>query len=392
MPTPSSISRRRLKLAILWSLVALNTVGILLAGLTTRGGGGENDAEWVPNGPGIVFGEHGLAYTDPFKTQTDPPHQPGPGFTMEVALRLDERVDRGFRFIAAIHSGDDDAQFLIAQWRQTIIVMNGDDYDHRRSLPRLSAAVSELDRDPVFLVVTSDSSGSALYVDGARVASRDNITFRLPTDHAPGRLVLGNSVYGGSSWRGRIFGVALHGSALDEATLREHFERWRANRGFIGSDYATAALSYSLSEHTGREASNRSAHENSLRFPQETSFLSPKLFAGDIDTFSMTPWMTWDVVINLCGFMPLGFLVLALATQATHLSRRTTLAVALAVGAVLSFGIEAAQGWMPSRSSSPLDLLLNVMGTGVGSGVFLVAASPRGRKRRHGTGRPSKRP
>ena len=392
MPTPSSISRRRLRLAILWSLVTLNAVGILLAGLNTRGVGRQNDAEWAPNGPGIVFGEHGLAYTDPFSTQTHQPHQAGLGFTMEVVLRLDERADRGFRFVAVIHSGDDRAQFLIAQWRQTIIVMNGDDYDHRQRLPRLSATISELDGDPFFLAVTSDSRGSALYIDGARVASHENVTFQLPTDHAPGRLVLGNSVYGDSSWHGRILGIALHGGAVDESTLHEHLELWRADRGFIGSDYATAALSYPLSERTGREASNRSAHENSLRFPPETSFLTPKLFTGDINTFSMTPMMTWDVVINLFGFMPLGCLVLALATRATRLSRRSALSVAIAVGLILSFGIETAQGWMPSRSSSPLDLLLNIMGTGLGSGVFLVAASPWGRERRPVARRPSKRP
>ena len=371
----SSISRRALRPAILWSLVVLNTAGILLVGLSARGFGFDNDVEWSSSGSGIEFGEHGLAYTDPFATRRDPARPAGPGFTLEVALRPDESAERGFQFIAVVHSGEDDSQFLIAQWRQTIIVMNGDDYDHRRRLPRLSTTISDLGADPFFLAVRSDARGSALYVDGRRVALREDVTFRLPTDDTPGRLVLGNSVYGDSSWSGRILGVALHVAALDEPTIQGHLELWRDNRGFTGSEYESAHLSYPLSELTGREALDQSSRGNDLHFPREQSFVTPKLFADDINPFAATRLMTFDVVINVVGFIPLGFLLFALVTRVTSVSRRSALATTIVTGFVLSLGIEAAQAWIPSRSSSVLDLLLNTMGTGLGSVAFLVGAA-----------------
>ena len=316
-----------------------------------------------------------MAYTDPFATRRDPARPAGPGFTLEVALRPDESAERGFQFIAVVHSGEDDSQFLIAQWRQTIIVMNGDDYDHRRRLPRLSTTISDLGADPFFLAVRSDARGSALYVDGRRVALREDVTFRLPTDDTPGRLVLGNSVYGDSSWSGRILGVALHGAALDEPTIQGHLELWRDNRGFTGSEYESAHLSYPLSELTGREALDQSSRGNDLHFPREQSFVTPKLFADDINPFAATRLMTFDVVINVVGFIPLGFLLFALVTRVTSVSRRSALATTIVTGFVLSLGIEAAQAWIPSRSSSVLDLLLNTMGTGLGSVAFLVGAA-----------------
>ena len=60
----------------------------------------------------------------------------------------------------------------------------------------------------------------------------------------------------------------------------------------------------------------------------------------------------------------------------TQPNRLSTLATALAIGFALSASIELAQAWIPSRSSSLLDLLLNVAGTGVGGAAFVAVAQP----------------
>ena len=52
------------------------------------------------------------------------------------------------------------------------------------------------------------------------------------------------------------------------------------------------------------------------------------------------------------------------------------LGAALAIGFALSGSIELAQAWIPSRSSTLQDLLLNVAGTGVGGVTFLSVAQP----------------
>ena len=193
-PMGSWISRPLFRPTILWILVGLNAGGILIAGLNTDRLEFHNEAAWASDGIGIEFGQHGLAYTDTFTTHDGTDQPAAQGFTVELALRPDERGGRGFRFISVVHSGEDDSQLLVAQWRDNIIVMNGDDYDNRRRSPKLTAAVSRDGTGPFFLAVTSDARGSALYIDGKSVASRTDLTLGLPTDDAPGRLVLGNSV------------------------------------------------------------------------------------------------------------------------------------------------------------------------------------------------------
>ena len=355
---------------LLWILVAINVGGILLAGLSLRGFDFRNNVEWASDGNGIEFGEHGLAYTDTFTTGEDTDQRTRRGFTIEIALRPDQGSEFGFRFIAVVHGGEDREQLVIAQWRDTIIVMNGDDYDHSRRLPRLTATVPNYDDGLFLLAVSSDTRGSALYIDGQEVASREGMSLRLPTDFAPGRLVLGNSVYGDNPWQGTIAGFALHLAALDERTLRNHRDLWSHGQGFAGNDYVSARLSYPLSERTGRRPLDRSLNETVLQFPRDKTFVDPKVFVPGLGSLDDSR----DVGLNLGGFVPLGFLLATLFSKIRRTTRLPTLAIVIAIGFALSFSIELAQAWIPSRSSTLLDLLLNVVGISLGGGAFAMVS------------------
>jgi VanZ family protein len=78
-------------------------------------------------------------------------------------------------------------------------------------------------------------------------------------------------------------------------------------------------------------------------------------------------WTGFDVLSNVLGYMPLGFLLAlgALRTGRDNLA----LVVALLAGALLSLSMESFQVYLPARVSSNLDLLLNVLGSMLGAGV-----------------------
>ena len=123
-------------------------------------------------------------------------------------------------------------------------------------------------------------------------------------------------------------------------------------------------------------AADRSAHGIDLHFPHETTLIVPRFFASGIDTIARRDLL--DIAVTLCGFIPFGFFVGALVTYVTPIRRRRALAAALAIGFTLSFGIELTQAWIPSRSSSLLDLVLNVVDTGVGATVFGLVSHSKG--------------
>lgn len=76
-------------------------------------------------------------------------------------------------------------------------------------------------------------------------------------------------------------------------------------------------------------------------------------------------WTGFDVVANILGYVPLGFL-LALSALRTG---RGHYAVGLATltAAVLSLAMESLQGYLPARVPSSVDLGLNVLGASLGA-------------------------
>lgn len=81
-------------------------------------------------------------------------------------------------------------------------------------------------------------------------------------------------------------------------------------------------------------------------------------------------WTAFDVVANLLGYIPLGFL-LALATARTGRGRGVWWVGAM-VPALLSLGLEMTQSYLPQRVPSNVDWLLNALGGCLGSALALL--------------------
>ena len=77
-------------------------------------------------------------------------------------------------------------------------------------------------------------------------------------------------------------------------------------------------------------------------------------------------WTGFDLVSNLLGYMPLGYLM---ALSALRTGRgRIALPFALATATFLSFAMESLQVYLPERVPSNLDLALNAAGGALGAG------------------------
>jgi VanZ family protein len=82
-------------------------------------------------------------------------------------------------------------------------------------------------------------------------------------------------------------------------------------------------------------------------------------------------WTWFDLIANLLGYLPLGFLLFVALVRS---GRRAAAAgwTALLGGTMLSFTLELLQNYLPLRVSTSLDLLLNAMGTALGIGIGLL--------------------
>ena len=79
-------------------------------------------------------------------------------------------------------------------------------------------------------------------------------------------------------------------------------------------------------------------------------------------------WTKFDLVANLLGYMPLGFLLVVALVRG---GRRAAAAALLACvgGTLLSLAMEVLQNYLPHRVSSNVDLGLNALGTALGAAI-----------------------
>jgi VanZ family protein len=76
-------------------------------------------------------------------------------------------------------------------------------------------------------------------------------------------------------------------------------------------------------------------------------------------------WTSFDLITNVLGYAPLGFLLALSALRASNASEAVMRAI-LAAGS-LSLLMEALQSYLPSRVPSSLDFLLNLAGASLGA-------------------------
>jgi VanZ family protein len=85
--------------------------------------------------------------------------------------------------------------------------------------------------------------------------------------------------------------------------------------------------------------------------------------------YLFAPWprtgSVFDVVVNVIGYVPFGFLCIAVLHP--RIWGLPAFAVAVAGAAALSIGLEALQNYLPTRFSSNLDVLSNVSGATIGA-------------------------
>ena len=188
-----------------------------------------------------------------------------------------------------------------------------------------------------------------------------------------GRVLLGSRATGWPAWRGAVHALFLregplpagafeagvgeappvprgHGTELASPSLRA---AWRFDGLRSGP---VACLAGSCSE---------------MLVPEHAIDPAPPLLGLRVHPNRPGRWLPADVLLNVLGFAPLGFLLARLLEPSSGASRsetgRSAVAWATVLGLALSAAIELAQWWMPARNSSAIDLACNGAGSALGA-------------------------
>lgn len=321
----------------------------------------ENQVTWDPDRHTLRFGEYGTAIS---LDSIPPPTSPDGERSLEIWMQ-----PRWF---------DDSKTFLAfydpAQPRQLWLRQFHRDLELRvapssawRSTPASRIYVDEAfpRRKNVFLAITARRSGTAVYEDG--VIAREAPDFRISSREFSGRLILGTAPIFSQSWPGVIRGLAIYDRALTGAQIERHYQTWTTDgRPELASGERNIAL-YLFDEGAGRIIHNRNGPADDLEIPARYKLVNQTILDPIWRAANGSRQFWKDGLINVLGFVPLGFFVCAYFT-----ARGTGRPVlqAAAISAAVSLLIELAQTQLPIRDSSMSDLIANCLGSVIGAGSY----------------------
>jgi hypothetical protein len=341
---------------------------ILFFGLRPKDFNFSNNVSRIEGLSGIRFRKYGIAYTDTIEEFRNAEGFGNNGFSIEIALNPLEN-EEGFNFILVLHNGNDRSQLLLGQWRSWIIAMNGDDYDHTRRVKRISVNTASRPTAMLFITLTTGNGGTNVYFNGQHLKSNKDLTLRIPYG-ANTRLILGNSAYGAHSWRGDVYGLAFYRHILTAQDAARHFKRWSYDQDFSFAKNKNPLALYYFDEKESTIALDHAGGDHNLKIPSRMPILKKKFLSSPWGRNSFGKRQIEDIVLNLFGFIPLGFaFTLTLRELGGGFVKKAAYDTFF-ICILVSLFIETAQAWILSRSSSQLDLMCNTAGSVIG--IFIA--------------------
>ena len=311
-----------------------------------------NQVSYALSDGALVFGERGLAYSRNPLNRAMVNRFNQSGFAIELTFSPLSFENNNFQFLLLFSNGDPNAQLVVAQVRDHIIVMNGDDYNFAQKRPRLSAKITDRLKKYQHLKITVTAESTVLSLNGKSKARKSTSILTIPNSQSGSRLLISGSETLKNNWRGAIKLLAVTPLAIN-----------------------------SLATDSIRFVPPASAEHNQtinswLLIPQKVALLKHQLFFNESFNIKSTTELK-DIILNFIGFSPFGWLLAALLLKIPMSFEREwskfllLLFATFLCGFLLSFIIEYRQAWLVTRQSSLRDLYLNALGGAFGAILYL---------------------
>jgi hypothetical protein len=337
-------------------------LGILVAGLWPFHAP-RNGISWLGQENGLLFGKHGsIVSASPFKGRAA---QGDDSCSLEIWLKP-SRIDSGARgIILAFYLPESRVvPFALRQFRDGLVVEHkSQDVAGKKTEIYVGDILSS--QKPILVTITSGAAGTATYADGVLVKKVPN--FAISSRDLKGQFVVGNAPTTAYSWSGLLKGLAVYDRELSAAEVSQGFVDWTKG-GQPDSAGGQVVAHYRFDEGDGNVVHNQVDAATDLLIPERFFLLHPKFLERPWD--ELRPgWRYWkDVVVNVVGFIPLGFFFYAYFSEVRK--ARHSAALTIAFGFAVSLAIEVLQAFLPTRDSGMTDLITNTFGTAVGVMVF----------------------
>jgi VanZ family protein len=329
--------------------------GILVAGLAPFRRP-RNAVTWLGNENGLRFGRYGTIWSSGEFRSAAAPDQA----SCSLEFWAQPALANASRTILTFYGPENPLQLSVHQYH-AIVILKRENQDDPRHTQIIGVADVLQPTRPAFITAASGPQKTSIYVNGSLAKSFP--LFRMGNDCA-GKLVVGTSPVTNDSWSGDLRGLAIYERELAADEVLRHFQTW-TNEGrpaISGNDGAAGV--YLFDERAGSVAHDDAHRGINLYIPTRFSLLHQKFLELFWKEFKPTRSYLEDILVNIAGFVPLGFVFFAYWSSVRPIKHPAMATVAL--GLAVSLTIEVLQSYLPTRDSGTTDLITNTLGTFLG--------------------------
>ncbi len=321
-----------------------------------------NGVAWLPADSGIRFDGGGIVLTDgPLQAQAGADAEDA--CSVEIYLRPVTQNDAG-NFLTFSSDENPDA-ILLRQWHESLLIDRVTPARWHTPTVTLFEVDDVLRQGQLVLVtISSDSDGTTVYVDGK--FARSDPHFRIRRNELYRQIVLGISPSTFDDWKGEVHGLAIYDEKVSPAEAAAHYAGWTGASQAPRAEVRSHLLArYDFHERGGNVIHNEVASAPALTIPAHLFIPRKAMLTSVGKQFEWTANWRQDVLQNIIGFMPLGFVLCGFF--ALSRSRGQAILISTLCGGFLSFSIEFLQYYIPRRDSGWTDVITNSTGTLLGA-------------------------
>jgi len=336
--------------------------GILIAGLSPFTPHLKNQVRWLDHQNGLYFGEYASILSSAPLHVDRPPDGP---CSVELWLRPAVIDDSGT--ILAFQTPETPLQFSIHQNMDALMLTRQVISPDRHALKKLIYINKVFRPDvPVLITVTAGAQGTAVYLNG--VLTRSEEKFGLTRHDLNGGIVVGNSPVASDSWSGVMRGIGVYNRELTADEVQRDYADWTHSGQPTDLEEKKAVAVYLFAEGSGKVIHSQVASAVDLEIPNYYLVLYPPFLEPFWKQWGWNSAFWKDCLVNVAGFMPLGFCFCAYLSLSRPVSR--ALLLTILIGCLLSFIIEATQFYLPTRDSESADFINNTLGAVLGALLY----------------------
>lgn len=274
-----------------------------------------------------------------------------PSGEIEFCLELTPLAESsGLGGIVTIGENAKQPRLMIGQWQEHLVIRIADSRSskgYREVGVRNQLPINKTQQ----LSINFTSSAATLFVNGEQKGYFPGFSLAGEKQGVTGRIIIGNNRFGTEPWHGNMERFAISKRKTDGEL--------------------TPLVRYDFGKRNGVFVKNEVGNLFDLHIPEKFTPLE-RIFLSPISEKELTRKSTVsDVLWNIFGFIPVAFFFSLVLRGRIHKQWLTIITVTM-LAFLLSFLIESVQAYLPTRSSSQLDLLCNSIGGLLGALIVFV--------------------